>query len=269
MKLRFDTLTKFLLALLVCVGSTSCAATVGEAEMVAMLPSVRPDPPARGKNNIYFNFRDLTAEGDLEDQVFYGLEEAIQDKGWNLVDYHNEADYVLQADLRLFSKAGTEEGNQALAALGGFASGAAIGGLTYKATDKWWVGAGAGSIGGALTGKLIEMATRKNHYQMVIDVELGQRVEGGVETRRGEGAESAMGSVVAASSGWGAETGGSKSSSSKSQELTEVRVHFEMQQRLLARVGGRRCTKEMAAEKMIPKLIQGVRNQLPRVRERR
>ena len=248
--------------------TTSCAATVGNANLVTMLPGVRLDQPGMGENNIFVDFRDLTATGDLRDEVFDALEEAVEASGWDLVDYHDQADYVLLADLRLFDEAGTKAGNKAIAELGGFASGVAIGAATYKVTDNWWLGAGVGGVGGMITDRIIEWMMRKQYWQMVVDVELGQRVEGGVETERRQEDTTAIITLSGIASPQGGEAGVSKAQGTKSQSTTEVRVHLEMQQRLVASAGGTRCTKAMAQEELVPKLIKGVRNQLPRIRNR-
>ena len=52
---------------------------------------------------------------------------------------------------------------------------------------------------------------------------------------------------------------------SKSQHVVQTKVHFEMEQRVLAVASGRRLTQETARAALVPKLISGLKSSMPRV----
>lgn len=263
--MHFRSLLSGLFLTALAIASSGCAANVASTELHPMIAGVRIDPPRPGENNVYLDFRDLTGD-DLEDEVFDAISDALEDRGWELANDFYSANYVLWADLRLFSEAGTEAGNQALAALGGVAAGAAIGHATYKATGNWWAGAGAGAVGGGMTSIAIGMINKTTSYQMVVDLMLGRKIEGGIVTGQDSGMENEAASISMSATSAGGEAGKSAIGSSKTQELEEVRVHFDLEQRLLATAKGRRMTKDMAKEALIPKLVSGIKSQMPRVR---
>ena len=64
----------------------------------------------------------------------------------------------------------------------------------------------------------------------------------------------------------GGEGASSTVASSIQQDLRESRVHFDLEQRLLAVTEGRRMSKDMARNELIPLLVEGLNSQLPRVR---
>ena len=61
------------------------------------------------------------------------------------------------------------------------------------------------------------------------------------------------------------ESGASSQGQTHSQQLVETKVHFEMEQRVLAIASGRRLTQEVARLALIPKLGSGLKSALPRV----
>jgi hypothetical protein len=52
---------------------------------------------------------------------------------------------------------------------------------------------------------------------------------------------------------------------SSSQHLTETKVHFEMEQRVLAVASGRRLTQDTARDALVPKIVSGLKSAVPRV----
>jgi hypothetical protein len=60
------------------------------------------------------------------------------------------------------------------------------------------------------------------------------------------------------------ESGGSDMGQSKAQHMTEMKVHFELEQRLIATADGTRLTLDVARAALVPKLIDGLKSSLPR-----
>jgi len=245
-------------------GALGCAAATAETahtELRYMVAGVRVDPPEPGHNTVYVEFQDQTAQGgDFEDTVYHAVIQGIQDRGYIVTKDHKQANLVVWATLRIFTEAGNVEGDRALAALGAIAGGAGGAVVVHSAgggKTATMVGAGGGAVSGwAITN----IALKEHSYQMVIDLQLARKVEGGVQTESGGDAQSGLQqSTVAAG-----ESGGSQMGQSKSQHLVEMKTHFEMEQRILAIASGRRLEQFVARDALVPKIISGLKSALPR-----
>jgi Enterobacterial TraT complement resistance protein len=246
------------------LGSFGCAAataSTAHTELRYMIAGVRVDPPDPGHNTVYVEFQDQTAQGgDFEDNVYHAVLQGVTDRGYVVTKDHKKADMVLWATLRIFTEAGTAEGDRALAGLGAIAGGVTGAGAMHAAgggTAASWVGGGAGAVAGFAVA---EMAMKENSYQMVIDLQLARKVEGGVQSESGSGAQSGLQQATITAG----ESGGSTSGQSKSQHLVEQRVHFEMEQRVLALASGRRLEQGIARDALVPKIVSGLKSALPR-----
>jgi len=248
---------------LTAVGCAAATPETAHTELRYMIAGIRVDPPAPGFNTVYVEFQDQTGQGgDFEDTIYHNIISGVEARGYVNTKDHAKADYVLWATLRIFTEAGTEAGDKALASLGaiagGVAAGTAVGATTHSAA--------AGFVGGGLVGAAafgaINMMSRKNAYQMVIDLQLAKKVAGGVQTESGSGTQSGLQQATITNG----EAGGSTMGQSKSQHLVETKVHFEMEQRVLAIADGTRLTMDTARAALVPKLIDGLKSALPRVR---
>jgi hypothetical protein len=246
------------------VASSGCAAATKETaktELRYMIAGVRVDPPAPGHNSVYVEFQDQTAQGgDFEDFVYQQVIAGVQQRGYVVTKDHAKADMVLWATLRIFTEAGTPEGDRALAGLGAIAGGVA--GMTaMRAAGGGGAAQWAGVVGGAGAGfALASIALKENAYQMVIDLQLARKVAGGVQTESGSGSQSGLQQATITAG----EVGGSSMGQGKSQHMVETKVHFEMEQRVLAVASGRRLEQNVARDALVPKLISGLKSALPR-----
>jgi hypothetical protein len=244
--------------------SSGCAAAnaqTAHTELRYMVAGVRVDPPAPGRNAVYVEFQDQTGQGgDFEDTIHHQILEGVQARGYVPAKSHDQANYVLWATLRIFTEAGTAEGERALAGLGAIAGGATAmtaAGAAGAARSTQWV---AGIAGAGVAGVAVAALTRESSYQMVIDLQLARKVEGGVKTDSQGGSQSGLQQATATVG----DAGGSTMGQSKSQHMTETKVHFEMEQRVLAVASGRRLTQDVARTALIPKLVSGLKSALPR-----
>lgn len=243
-----------------------CAATATSAsddtQLSTMLPAKRVDPPRPGENSVWIEFQDQTGQGiDLYDDLVL----AVQSKGYEPVGDFETADYVLWATLRIFDKQ-DENFHSRLAALGGIAGGMAGAGAVYQATGNWWVAGGAGLGAGTAAGVVIAKATREVAWGMVVDVQLGKKVDGGVEVERSTGRDADGTSATAMGTQIGAESGRSTDSESSSASMTETRTRFELEQRILASTKGRRMSREVAYDAITPRLRNALGSLLARAR---
>lgn len=244
-------------------GCAAATAQTAHTELQYMVAGVRVDPPAPGHNSVYVEFQDQTGQGgDFEDTVYSHIIKGVEARGYVNTKDHSQADYVLWATLRIFTTAGTEEGDRALAGLGAIAGGAVAAGAV-KASGGSTTAAvvGGGLVGVAAFGAFRAM-TAKNAYQMVIDLQLARKIAGGVRTESNSGGQSGLQQATVTRG----ESGGSSMGHNKAQHFVENKVHFEMEQRVLAVADGTRLTQDIAREALIPKLVDGLKSALPRIR---
>jgi len=249
------------LASLTTFGCAAATAETAHTELRYMIAGVRVNPPDPGHNSVYVEFQDQTAQGgDFEDRVYHAVIQGVQERGYVVTKDHSQANLVMWATVRIFTEAGTAEGDKALAALGAIAGGATGAGVAHAAgggPGMTIVGAGAGAVGG---WALAKMALKENAYQMVIDLQLARKVEGGVQTESGTGSQNGLQQGTATAG----ESGGSQMGATTSQHLVEMKTHFEMEQRILALASGRRLEQSVARDALVPKLISGLKSSLPR-----
>jgi hypothetical protein len=247
---------------LLAAGCAAANAETAHTELRYMVAGVRVDPPPAGHNSVYVEFQDQTGQGgDFEETIYREIIAGVQARGYVHAKSHDQADMVLWATLRIFTEAGTAEGDKALAGLGAIAGGVgaatAVGVVAGRGPTQWVAG-GAGVVAGAA---IVGALTRETAYQMVIDLQLARKVEGGVKTSSASGGQSGLQQATVTTG----EAGGSAMGQSKSQQMTENKVHFEMEQRVLAVASGRRLTQDVARTALVPKLVSGLKSALPRV----
>lgn len=245
---------------------SGCAATAQSAQddtkLSTLLPAKRVDPPAPGENSIWIEFQDQTGQGiDLYNTIVNG----VTAKGYEPTNDFENADYVLWATLRIFDKA-DEDFNERLAGLGAVAGGLATGTAVGSATNSWGYGTAAGVGAGAASGGIVAWATMKEQWAMVVDVQLGKKVSGGVVTNRTSGSDDESISNTNGATPFGAEGGSSIDTETSSQTFTETRTRFELEQRILAYTEGTRMSRDVAYDAMAPRLENSLSSLLPRTR---
>jgi hypothetical protein len=248
---------------------TSCASVMPatlETEMQTLLAGQRPRPPSAERNKVYLVFQDQTGESvDFQKSVQAKIRKNVEEAGYKLAN-SDKADYVLWATLRIFTKTGTEEGNRKLAALGGIVGGAAVGTVAADATDSATVGWVSGIATGAGTAYAIEKLTEKDHWAMVVDLQLASRVDEEIrKTIRTEDQKRLFQLSAAAIQGAASnlDVGGSATAQTASSERVETTFFAELEQRLAASASSRGKSKAEVAEAMADRLANGIANQLP------
>jgi len=154
------------------------------------------------------------AAAELARELKAGLEAA----GYRVSTDRDEAQFTLNADIRAYGENANKDlgaGMVASTVVGGVAgavAGHAIGGGSGRAT-------GLGAAGGALIGAGIAnvMANRNKMIEidLVVDLRIGERIHGGVQTTRRASEESS----VRQQAGVSGEAGASRAGSSETQEL--------------------------------------------------
>jgi len=265
MHARLHIVVPALLVTLVGAGTLGgCAATAERArddtKVTTLLPSVRVDPPAAGRNTVWIDFQDQTGQAiDLYDEV----RDAIENRGYRIVSNFQDADYALWATLRIFDRAG-QDFDQKLAGLGAVAGGTATGLAVARGTRSAPAGIATGAAAGGLAGAGLAWLTTQNTWAMVVDVQLARRIEGGVTTQQDTGIDREAVTEVRQGTAFGGEGGSAIASAGTTQAVTEVRARLEIEQRIVAETSGTRMDRTVAEEAMLPRVRNVLGQLLPR-----
>ncbi len=252
-----------------------CAASRDNAstEVQWQGPIARLEPAKPGETAVWVDFQDITGgTTDLRPEI----EASVAAKGYVMASSYDKADFVLWTTLRFFEEMDEKNSEQRRAIMGSAIVGGAIAGgvVGYNANShsQWGATVGGGLAGaavGAGIGYGINWAISDKGYQMILDVQLGRKVDGGVETTNTSNA--GAGSVDVSATGGatknGAVSGGAAVSEQKTgqeQKVTQSKVHFQTENRLIVTSQGRRLPKEEASASIIAKLKNAIAGTLPR-----
>ncbi len=140
---------------------------------------------------VYVRLRNSSASPVELTDLLTELNGNLQVAGYRVTDNVDEANFVLNADIRYFGENAEKElgaGAVASTVIGGV-TGAVIGGSVREGR-----GTTLGAIGGAAAGAGLAnvMANRNKlvHLNFIVDTRIGERVKGGVETQRTSTADS-------------------------------------------------------------------------------
>ena len=181
-------------------------------------PNIRP--VSADRMYVYCRIRNSSgADIDLRNQIL----DEIESQGYQVTRDIDEAQFTINADLRYFGESATKEhdaliGSAVLGGVGGAVIGKQAGGRTGE-------GAVIGAAAGALLGNIIDNRNKDREISLIVDVTIGERIAGGVQTQRGSDAGQDVASRNAASLPGGRETGSSSAGSSESQNV-ELREDF-------------------------------------------
>lgn len=243
---------------------TGCRATASNAEtsLHTLLPARRIDPPEAGKNTIYIEVQDQTGQG-IDSFLYDEVVDGVEDRGYRLANSFEDAEYVLWATVRIWDKA-DENFNQLVAGLGGVAGGLATAGVVSEATNNTLLTSGAGVAGGLVTYVIMEKLLMKNIYGMVVDVQLGKKVDGGVEITTDISKESTLDSVQGSPAGSGIDAARQIDNDKSVGTYKETRVRAECEQRIVATAEGTRLRKDDGLDAIRERLRNSLTNMLAR-----
>ena len=189
----------------------------------------------------------------------------IRSQGYRIVDDVDKANFTLVADLRYVGhKTHESYGHTIFGALIGAVAGAVIGHqIGDGGTTEQVVGGAAGAILGGIAGKAIDNRNRIVTVDMVVDISLGERIEGGVSTSRKTAADSAINhNSQLKSTG---STGGGRSSSSYSEktEFTQRENFIYHENRFIATATKLKLTYGEAQSALSGQISRAIANSLP------
>ncbi|TLD89268.1 complement resistance protein TraT [Helicobacter sp. MIT 05-5294] len=153
-----------------CILALSGCVTTNLETKATMSQSIFIDPVAKSKQTIFVALRNTSGqEIDLESKILRKL----QSKGYTIVEDPEVATFILQANVLYCDT--KKENNAVGAGVVGGAVGAGVGGYNHHSTTGTVVGGLAGAAAGAILGKL----TEDTIFQMQVDINVRQRIEGG------------------------------------------------------------------------------------------
>lgn len=220
------------------------------------------DLPTSDHPTVYLHpFKDAVgADLDLTDALRSGVESA----GYTLTSSRSEADYQMVVTLRHFEKAKVFDGGEgAMRTVEGVAPIAGVVGGAYAGSKYGTGGMIAGGILGGAVGLGAGIAARNfsqvNEWDLILDVELNERVEGGfTESRtRDEDTESAS------TTQRGSEAGSRRTADRREAHVTKEKLHLANTFRLCAIAYQMKMSREEALAVLLPRLPKAIQSVLP------
>ena len=141
-----------------------------------MSQSIFLEPVAKNKRIIFLNVKNTSGhQVNLEDK----LRNALQSKGYSIVDDPDKATYILSTNILYCDK--KKENNAATGAVVGGASGVGISAYNSSSVGGAAAAGAVGAIAGGLLGKL----TEDTIWQMQVDINIRQKAKGKVLSQSG------------------------------------------------------------------------------------
>ncbi len=255
---------------------TGCGATreTAKVDVVWQSPIARLEPAEVGQDKVWIDFQNVT--GGTDDLLPH-IEAAIIARGYHLAKSHKEADFVLWTTLRFFDKVDENNSSARNAIMAGAVIGGAAGGVTgYASAAHRGINTGASTAGGVVGGAIIGAGagyainyfTSEEKFEMILDVQLGRKISGGVMTteKSGTGNDAKDHVIGAAETNAGTLVQNSTNSatSGQKQEMKREKAHFETENRICIASYGNRLKKEDAFGSILDRLKNALPQTLPR-----
>ncbi len=226
-------------------------------------PQPRIRPVSADQMYVYSRMRN-SAGADIDEFGFEdGLNDALERHGYRLTRNIDEAQFILNADLRFLGDAADKRFD---AVVGGAAVGAGAGAVIGHNVGKNNTGGGAliGAAAGALLGDIIANRNKQRIYTLVVDVSLGERIRGGVNTTRGtEAEENVRSSTGVTNTGGSYEAGSARSGSSESQSVQLQEDFLYHDNRVIASAERLNLTLPEAEPPLTDRLTRAIAGALP------
>jgi Enterobacterial TraT complement resistance protein len=224
-------------------------------------PDVRmPEPTAK----FYVRYIDGAGSGiDLTD-VIRG---AVTARGYALTNSPKEADYQFIATLRHFDKAREFRGANQLGVdsllIVGPLTGAAIGYSIGDSAEERIVGVGVGLGVGAVAEAAARNFSKVNEWDLVLDLEIGEKIDGGFTERnkaRNASESTASTAIGVNATGYG---GSNASSNEQTADFERAATHLRNKSRLLVAAYQMTMTREEARAEIMRRLPEVMRAAVP------
>jgi len=186
---------------------------------------------------------------------------ALEDLGYRLTRDLAEAQYIINADIRYYGENAESDGGRASLTAG--VGGAVIGGIIGHQSGRTGEGA---TIGGLATGLLFDTLANRNkvrEFDVVVDVRVGERIEGGVTTTRKSSDAATLSHSGRSGGPAGIESGYTSGSSDERQQVVMEEDFLYAQNRMVAYVRSLNLAPEEAAPVLRNRMVKALANILP------
>lgn len=191
--------------------------------------------------------------------LYNRIAEQLRQAGYQITRNIDEAQYTLLADTRYYGENRKKDGGGAIltgAGLGGI-TGAVIGHNVGDGNRN--VGAAAGAAMGAIAGNILANRNKMVEIDLVVDVRVGERVEGGVQTET----TTDTGAGVSHRDRSGSEIGSATSGTTQVQKLTRDDDFLYHNNRVVAHAKRMNLTPDQALPYLEKRVSAAVGSALP------
>ena len=222
---------------------------------------LNPQPNFRLVNQdkmvVYVRVRDSSGSGlDISRDVRMALE----DMGYRITHNIDDAQYILNVDIRYYGENASNDGGRATLSAG--VGGAIVGGVIGHQSRR--AGEGA-AVGGLATGLLFNTLANRNkvrEFDVVVDTRVGERIPGGVQTTRSSNDQSSVRHSGSVSRG-GRDSGSASGGTEETQTAYTKEPFLYSQNRLVVHVSKLNLQPEEAAPVLQKRMIRALSNVLP------
>lgn len=225
-------------------------------------PRAKMRPVSAKDMNLYIRYRNSSgSEMDIRDMV----ESEVKRSGYKLTTDIDQANYILIADLRYVGlKSESGYSGAIFGAILGAVAGAVIGNQVGGGTTEKVVGGGLGAILGGAAGKAVDNRNKVITVDMVVDLSLGERIKGGVTTKRNQSSKQSKNQSARATTDKGSfEAGQSSNKYSESTEFEQKEDFFYHENRFIATAKKLELTYEEASTALSSKMARAIAGSLP------
>lgn len=227
------------------------------------MPNLRP--LALDKRVVYLHYRN--SSGSPLPDLGSSIRARFEANGYRVTLNPEEASYLVQVDTRHFGESRTRDGNAAMlgaAAIGGVAGGIIGHNVGDGSGTNTAVGAGIGAA--ALGGTMYVMANRNKmvEFDLVLDVRVGERVQGGIVTNRSANETQSTSHSAGVAAAGGSSEHGTTTTQSREDQAMQVRDDFYYHSnRLTAYAVRMGLTPDEAMPVLADKLVMAMGGLLP------
>lgn len=227
---------------------------------------INPQPRIRPVNEdqMYAYVRVRNSSGSDIDE--FAFEDAVLDaldrRRYRITRNIDEAQFILNADLRYLGDAADKKFDAVVGgAIVGGGAGAVIG--NNVGNDNATGGAAIGAAVGALLGNVIANRNKQRIYTLVVDVNMGERIKGGVNTNRSTNDQQDVRMSAGANTGGSYEGGSQRGGSAENQQVSLTEDFLYHQNRAVASAERLNLTLAEAEPALTRRISRAVASALP------
>jgi Enterobacterial TraT complement resistance protein len=205
----------------------------------------------------FIRVRDSSGSGlDISKEV----QQAVEDLGYKVTRNMDDAQYLINADVRYYGENARADGGRATMAAG--IGGGIVGGVIGHQSGRTGEGAVVGAVATGLLFDTLAQRNKVREFDAVVDVRIGERTKGGVRTTRRSSDEQVVAHEGSAGAG-GMDVGASAGGSEEQQRAVVDEDFLYHQNRLVTYVSKLNLGPEEADPVLKERLVKALSNVLP------